>query len=110
MCLDCSGATYSAVFTQHPKGRRQQPVEEFQQQGAVVWALQSIRESVHPGDDQGIPAQLRRFHEDHTTSTNCGRLQCQKKMNKTKKRPFNNVQLFPANHVSYTVNSLSNTV
>lgn len=44
------GVTYSAMFTQHPERRRQEPVEELQQQGAVVRALQSIRKRVHPGD------------------------------------------------------------
>lgn len=73
--LSVSGVTHPAVFAQHSEGRRQQPVEELQQQGAVVLALQNIRKAAQPGDHQGLPAQLRRFHVDHATSTDCCRLQ-----------------------------------
>lgn len=44
------GVTYSAIFAQHPEGRRQEPVEELQQKRAVVRVPENIRESVHPGD------------------------------------------------------------
>lgn len=42
--------THPAVLTQHPEGRWQEPVEELQQQRAVVWALQGLWKNVHPGD------------------------------------------------------------
>lgn len=79
------GVPYSAVFTQHPEGRRNEPVEELQQQRAVFGALQSVGKVVHPGNHQGLPAQLRRLHVDHPTSADCGRL----RGNKTARgRPF----------------------
>lgn len=70
-----TGLTYSAMFAQRREGRWQKPVEEIMQKRGVALPLQKSRECVDPGYYEWFPAQLRWFHEDHSTSTDCGRLE-----------------------------------